>query len=309
MWDWTRAIVAPLATEAFAKSMRTQREAYETATGASLDGRRRPLGGRRRRRAGGSSRPTTPGRAPSTTGPPSRSRPSSTSSSPTPPTPGPGCWRRTGGACCYRLRIDLVVVDDDGRYWLMEHRLRRDGFAGPARPPPRRRRPHPVVGLGAGLPGHRGRHHPQRAAHARPRASRAGGRAPTGPATSRSSTSGPARCSARTASGSAARKIPRARAEIEGAGHRVAEQSRLMTRPTWSVTRHRGCRPVSPASSGRRAWHEWRGTADAALPEGYRAAPQRDFEEGRLGSVWGFVPHRPDHTQVRDSSPKTGEQP
>jgi hypothetical protein len=39
----------------------------------------------------------------------------------------------------------------------------------------------------------------------------------------------------------------------------------------------------------------------------YRPRPQRDFEEGRLGSVWGFVPHRPDHTHARLNPPEPGE--
>ena len=37
MWDWNRAIVAPLATEGFAKALRTQRNAYEASTAAALD--------------------------------------------------------------------------------------------------------------------------------------------------------------------------------------------------------------------------------------------------------------------------------
>ena len=35
MWDWSRAIVAPLATEGFLKAIRTQRTAYEAAPGAT----------------------------------------------------------------------------------------------------------------------------------------------------------------------------------------------------------------------------------------------------------------------------------
>jgi hypothetical protein len=39
----------------------------------------------------------------------------------------------------------------------------------------------------------------------------------------------------------------------------------------------------------------------------YRARIRRDFEEGRLGSVWGYVPHRPDHTHVRLTPPSSGQ--
>ena len=46
----------------------------------------------------------------------------------------------------------------------------------------------------------------------------------------------------------------------------------------------------------RRAW--------AVLSGDYRPRPRRDFEEGRLGPVWGYVPHRPDHTHVRLNPPE-----
>ena len=49
------------------------------------------------------------------------------------------------------------------------------------------------------------------------------------------------------------------------------------------------------------------GDAEPVLSRDYRARPARDFEEGRLGSVWGFVPHRPDHTHVRLNPPDPGE--
>jgi len=40
------------------------------------------------------------------------------------------------------------------------------------------------------------------------------------------------------------------------------------------------------------------------LAEHYRPRVRRDFEEGRLGSVWGYVPHRPDQTHVRLNPPE-----
>jgi hypothetical protein len=45
---------------------------------------------------------------------------------------------------------------------------------------------------------------------------------------------------------------------------------------------------------------------EPVLQEGYRPRIARDFEEGRLGSVWGFVPHRPDHTHSRLNPPEPG---
>ncbi|HEV7536766.1 MAG TPA: hypothetical protein VGP90_14090, partial [Acidimicrobiia bacterium] len=99
-------------------------------------------------------------------------------------------------------------------------------------------------------------------------------------------------------------KIPRTRAEIEGAGRRLAEQSRLMTRagiepyPTPAATTCPPCefrRPCLAMMEGE--------DPEPVLGEAYRARVQRDFEEGRLGSVWGFVPHRPDHTRARLNPP------
>lgn len=46
--------------------------------------------------------------------------------------------------------------------------------------------------------------------------------------------------------------------------------------------------------------------AEPVLGRQYRPRVQRDFEEGRLGSVWGFVPHRPDHRHVRLNPPGPG---
>jgi hypothetical protein len=43
---------------------------------------------------------------------------------------------------------------------------------------------------------------------------------------------------------------------------------------------------------------------EPVLAGNYRARAQKDFEEGRLGSVWGYVPHRPDHTHVRLNPPE-----
>ena len=43
-----------------------------------------------------------------------------------------------------------------------------------------------------------------------------------------------------------------------------------------------------------------------ALAEHYRPRLRKDFEEGRLGSVWGYVPHRPDQTPVRLNPPPPG---
>jgi hypothetical protein len=87
----------------------------------------------------------------------------------------------------------------------------------------------------------------------------------------------------------------------------VAEQSRLMARadldcyptPEWST-----CRPCDfrqPCLALMQG-----GDPQPVLAEQYRPRVRKDFEEGRLGSVWGYVPHRPDHTHVRLNPPPPG---
>ena len=307
MWDWNRAIVAPLATEAFVKAMRTQRQAYEESTGSPLDDgaaarwEAELTAGRRLLPAyyawaGGLDNWSTvqvetlfdvtvpdPG-AP----------------------PGTGLLAADGRGVRYRIRIDLVVVDDQGGYWLVEHRLRSGGFAelddlllddaaltrswawelgflatvaGTI---------HNELRLPA--PGEPG---PEDGAPALPLpedidlGSRVAVR-DTGPWFRRT-------------------RIPRPRPEIEGAGRRVAEQSRLMTAagidpyPTPAVTTCPPCEFRAPCLAMMEG-----GDAGPVLAGSYRPRVQRDFEEGRLGSVWGFVPHRPDHTRVRLNPPEPG---
>jgi hypothetical protein len=103
-------------------------------------------------------------------------------------------------------------------------------------------------------------------------------------------------------------RIRRNRAEIEGAGDRVAEQCRLMSRadvdrypaPDW---------PTCLACEFREPCLALMQGADPGpvLAEQYRARVRKDFEEGRLGSVWGYVPHRPDHAHVRLNPPELKE--
>jgi hypothetical protein len=99
-------------------------------------------------------------------------------------------------------------------------------------------------------------------------------------------------------------RIRRTRAEVEGAGAWVADQSRLMTRagldcyPTPERPTCRPCQFREPCLAMMQG-----SDPGPVLSERYRPRVQRDFEEGRLGSVWGFVPHRPDHTHVRLNPP------
>ena len=134
--------------------MRTQRHAYEAATGAPLDAERRgPLGCRRSRRSTAARRLLRLGADAVDTGATVQVETLFDVTVPEPGASDHGLLAADGRGVLYRSAIDLVVVDKAGRYWLVEHRLCEDGFAEIRRPPPRRRRPDPVVGLGTGLPG------------------------------------------------------------------------------------------------------------------------------------------------------------
>ena len=305
MWDWSRAIVAPLATEGFAKGLRTQRSAYEASTAAELgaeDAARweaASAAGKRLLAAyyGWAPRPDTWSTVQV-----------ETLFDVTIPDPGradQGLLTADGRGVLYRVRVDLVVVDKAGRNWIVEHRLCEDGFAdlddlllddvaltrswaweqG-------------FLGKVAGtihnelrlpLPGEPG---PE-------------DRAPsTGPDVEWIKVGGR---HVRRYNGPWFRRtrIRRKREEIEAAGLRVAEQSRLMTRrevrcyptPEWSNCLSCAFRePCLALMQGA--------DPEPVLAGHYRARARKDFEEGRLGSVWGYVPHRPDHTHVRLNPPE-----
>jgi hypothetical protein len=103
-------------------------------------------------------------------------------------------------------------------------------------------------------------------------------------------------------------QIPRERAEIEGAGIRVAAQARAMTAGDVAVYPPPGeglcaaCLYRSPCLALMQ-----RDEPAPILEAGYRKRTRPDFEEGRLGSVWGFVPHRPDQTHVRLNPPQAAD--
>jgi hypothetical protein len=307
MWDWSRAIVAPLATEGLAKALRTQRAAYETATGAPLDDddaarwEAASVTGRRLLAAYYDWAPaadtwstvqvetlfdvTVPDPADNTL----------------------GLLAADGRGVLYRLRVDLVVVDKAGRNWIVEHRLCEDGFA----------EMHDLLlddlaltrawaweqgflGKVAGT------------IHNELRLPAPGEPGPDDTAPS----GGPAVEWIKVGSRTVRRyngpwfrrtRIRRKREEIEAAGARLAEQSRLMASaavdcyptPEWAtcldcefrepcLALMQGADP-QPVLSGR-----------------YRARVRKDFEEGRLGSVWGYVPHRSDDLHVRLNPPPPG---
>ncbi|HEV7862050.1 MAG TPA: hypothetical protein VGR20_05090, partial [Acidimicrobiia bacterium] len=307
MWDWNRAIVAPLATEAFSKAMRTSRQNFEAATGAALD---EDASARwdAEMAAGQRLLPAYYAWAADIdTWSTVQVETLFDVTVPEPGDPETGLLAEDGRGVLYRVRIDLVVVDDDGKYWLVEHRLRRDGFAelddlllddvaltrswswelgflatvagtihnelrlpGPDEPGPDDPGP-----LSVG---------------------------PAGPDDVEVIDLGTRLVQRESGIWFRRTVIPRPRPEIESAGEWVAEESRRMTRaglecyPTPALSTCTPCEFQAPC----RALMEGE-NPEPVLAEAYRARPPRDFEEGRLGSVWGFVPHRPDHTHVRDN--------
>jgi hypothetical protein len=288
MWDWSRAIVAPLATEAFARSMRTQRQAYEAAIGGALD---ETAAARWEAEYADGQRLLSAYYAWAGALDDWSTVQVETLFDVTVPEPGAtdtGLLSADGRGVLYRVRIDLVVVDEDGKYWLVEHRLRRDGFAAfddlRLEDAALTRSWGWELGFLATVAGtiHNELHLPR----------------PDEPAPDDKSA-----WFRRTT-------IPRARAEIEGAGHWLAEQSRLMTRadleayPTPALTICTPCEFRAPCLALMEG-----SDPEPVLREQYRARIQRDFEEGRLGSVWGFVPHRPDHTHVRLNPPEPRDTP
>jgi hypothetical protein len=310
MWEWNRAIVAPLATEGFAKALRTKRQAYEQATGAALE----TEDAERIEAASGAGRRLL---AAYYAWAPQADTWSTVQvetlfdvTIPDPTRPDHGLLAADGRGVLYRIRIDLVVVDKAGRNWIVEHRLCEDGFAelddlllddvaltrswaweqG-------------FLGRVAGTI-HNELRLPRADEPGPEAASSLAGPPSTGPDLEWIKVGGR---HVRRYNGVWFRRtrIRRKREEIEGAGRRVAEQSRLMTRsdvrcypaPEWSNCL--SCEFREPCLALMQG-----ADPKPVLAGSYRARAQKDFEEGRLGSVWGYVPHRPDHTHVRLNPPE-----
>ena len=312
MWDWNRAIVAPLATEGFAKALRTQRNAYQASLAATLDSAGVPpwdaatAAGRRLLSAYYDWAPKAD------TWSTVQVETLFDVTVPDPARPDHGLVAPDGRGVLYRLRIDLVVVDKAGRNWIVEHRLCEDGFA---------ELDHLLLddvaltrswaweqgflGKVAGTI-HNELRLPRPDEPGPEAASSSSGAPSTGPDVEWIKVGGR---NVRRYNGLWFRRtrIRRKREEIEAAGIRVAEQSRLMAgadldcypTPEWSTCRPCDFRePCVALMQGR--------DPQPVLAEQYQPRLRKDFEEGRLGSVWGYVPHRPDHTHVRLNPPQPG---
>ena len=121
MWDWGRAIVCPLAIAGFEKSMRRQRSAYEQSRELSAEQvqgweQHLELGTGILQRYFEFAREVD------------RFTPIGVASQfdvslPDPADPDRGLTTPAGRPLQYRVRINLAVIDDHELYWLVEHRI------------------------------------------------------------------------------------------------------------------------------------------------------------------------------------------
>jgi hypothetical protein len=307
MWDWNRVIVRPLATEAFLKSMRKQREGYAEATGAPPSAEQE-ADWEEHLESGRAMLEAYYGWAAEV------DRFSSVQvetlfdvTVPDPASPTEGLLSVEGRGINYRLRVDMVAVDEHELYWLVDHRvvvgdwphldhlmldeqiLTRSwawelGFLARVSGTVHNELRLPATGE----PSPEDRAPVDSEVHVIDRGSRL----------VRQQSDGRFR---RT-------QIPRQRAEIEGAGVRVAAEARDMTGGDVAVYPTPGdglcaaCLYRSPCIALMQGDEPAR-----ILAADYRKRTRPDFEEGRLGSVWGFVPHRPDQTHVRLNPPPAGD--
>ena len=284
MWEWQREIVRPLTVAGFEKSMRRQRAAYEQARDPSVEQVRdwethlelgRGMLQRYFEWASDADRFT-----------PIQVAAQFDVNVPDPANPESGLTTPDGRALQYRARINTVVIDDHELYWLIEHRVVTD----PQWPPLERllldqqslnRCWAWQLGFLARLEGtihNELRAVPPGAGNAAEVALRAlPGEG--GIITQRST-----EAFRRT-------HIPRTEREIEQHGTAFAYQmqdmidpaSRIYPNPSWQHCSDCAYRPPCLALNRGR-------DPQPVLDASYRQRVGDDFEPGRLGSVWGFVP-------------------
>ena len=286
MWSWARGIVRPIATEGFVKSMARQRDAYESAHGLTpeqendydqclADGK--VLLEAYYDWAPEQDEKLTPLSVEALFDVPL----------PDPDHPGRGLLTAAGQGVDYRVRTDAAMVDNAGRIWVMDHRLVTGAwtavdflvldeqllnrtwaweqhFLAQARGTI-----HNELRLEGPLPGDPDPSERKRIRQeATPRFRRT--------------------------------TIRRRRSEIDPVGDRVAALALQMTRPdipcypTPSARQCPSCDFRPPCLTLQRGEDP-----DEVLALHYRKRTTPDFEPGRLGSVWGFVPHRSDEQRVR----------
>ncbi|HXT42996.1 MAG TPA: PD-(D/E)XK nuclease family protein [Pseudonocardiaceae bacterium] len=283
MWDWNRVIVRPLTLAGFKKSMRRQRDTYTRTRELSAEQvqdweQHLELGTGLLRRyfdwAQEVDRFTPIG-----------VRSQFDISLPDPADPDSGLITPEGRPLQYRVRIDLAVIDDHELYWLVEHRivtglqwpeideLRLDQQAltrswawqlaflakveGTIYNEIRLTEPSsdkPTVKVRA-MPG------------------------PGGITTQRGTES-----FRRT-------QLPRTELEITRHGMGIALEMQDMTDPSVRIYPNASWENCSRCAYRQPCLAITQGVDETAILEGsYRTRTSEDFEPGRLGSVWGFVP-------------------
>jgi PD-(D/E)XK nuclease superfamily len=284
MWEWNRSIVRPLAVAGFEKSMHRQRAAYARTRDLSAEQvrdweRNVELGTGVLERyfqwAQEADRFT-----------PIQVAAQFDVSVPDPANPDSGLITPDGRAIQFRVKIDLAVIDDHELYWLVEHRVITD----PVWPDIHQLRLDEQaltrswawqLGFLAKLEGtiHNELH-------------------ATMPDTAQNSDiavraiPGPGGIITQRGTGSFRRThIPRTEPEIERRGVAVAQETQEMTSPSlrmYPTPSSENCSPCvyrAPCLAINQGLDE-----QPILSASHRRRVGEDFELGRLGSVWGFVP-------------------
>jgi hypothetical protein len=283
MWDWNRAIVRPLAIAGFEKSMRRQRTAYAQIRELSAEqiqdwDQHLELGTGILRRyfdwAQEVDRFTTIG-----------VRSQFDVNLPDPADPDRGLITPEGRPLQYRVRIDLAVIDDHELYWLVEHRivigsqwpeldeLRLDQQA-------LTRSWAWQLAFLAKLEGTI--YNEIRVAEPSSDKSAVKVRAMPGPGgiTTQRSTETFRRT-----------HLPRTELEIARHGTAVALEMQDMTDPSVRIYPNASWENCSSCAYRQPCLAITQGVDEKAILEAsYRKRVSEDFEPGRLGSVWGFVP-------------------
>ncbi len=291
MWSWSRAIVRPLATEGFVKSMARQRSAYEAAyelrPEEERDYEEQLAAGKALLEAYYDWAPTRD----------EKLTPLSVEALfdvtvTDPAHPERGLLTPAGQGVDYRVRIDLAMVDSAGRNWVVAHGL----VVGPW----------PALDLlllDEQLLNRTWAWERHFLAQARGTIHNELRLDPPG--------SDPELWTGKriqqVGNPSFRRTtIRRRRPEIDGVDERVAAQVLEMSSPevpcypSPAVDRFAPCNFRSPCLALQQGQD-----AGEILSQRYRKRTTPDFEPGRLGSVWGFVPHRSDESRVRLNPPRT----
>ncbi|MGH3812749.1 MAG: PD-(D/E)XK nuclease family protein [Pseudonocardiaceae bacterium] len=284
MWEWNRTIVRPLALAGFEKSMRRQRAAYAQARDLSAEQVRDwdqhlELGTGVLQRYFEWAQETD------------RFTPIQVAAQfdvnvPDPANPDRGLITPDQRSIQYRVKIDLAVIDDHELYWLVEHRIITD----PAWPGIEALRIDEQaltrswawqLGFLARLEGTI--HNELHAAMPDPAQT---------PEVAVRAIPGPGGIITQRRTGSFRRThIPRTELEIERRGVAVAREVQEMTDPSLRIYPNPSWEHCSTCSYRPPCLAINQGLDEQPiLQASYRRRVGEDFEPGRLGSVWGFVP-------------------